>query len=49
MIVLFSLPDLALTTKFSVDYENDFVEVSVNEPFMHLLNDLRLNYTSIVE
>ena len=38
-----------LFTRFSVDYENDFVEVSVNEPFMHLLNDLRLNYTSIVE
>ena len=38
-----------LFTRFRVDYENDFVEISVNEPFMHLLNDLRLNYTSIVE
>ena len=38
-----------LFTRFRVDYENDFVEISVNEPFMYLLNDLRLNYTSIVE
>lgn len=38
-----------LFTRFRVDYENDFVEVSVNEPFMYLLNNLRLSYTSIVE
>lgn len=38
-----------LFTRFRVDYENDFIEISVNEPFIHLLNDLRLNYTSIIE
>lgn len=38
-----------LFTRFRVDYENDFIEISVNEPFVHLLNDLRLNYTSIIE
>lgn len=38
-----------LFTRFRVGYENGFVEISVNEPFMHLLNDLRLNYTSIVD
>ena len=38
-----------LFTRFRIDYENDFIEISVNEPFVHLLNDLRLNYTSIIE
>lgn len=38
-----------LFTRFRVDYENNFIEISVNEPFVHLLNDLRLNYTSIIE
>lgn len=38
-----------LFTRFRVDYENDFIEISINEPFIRLLNDLRLNYTSIVE
>lgn len=38
-----------LFTKFRADYENDFIEISVNEPFVHLLNGLRLNYTSIIE
>ena len=38
-----------LFTRFRADYENDFIEISVNEPFVHLLNELRLNYTSIIE
>lgn len=38
-----------LFTRFRADYENDFIEISVNEPFVHLLNDLRLNYTFIIE
>lgn len=38
-----------LFTRFRVDYENGLIEISVNEPFVHLLNDLRLNYTSIIE
>lgn len=38
-----------LFTRFRVEYENDFIEISVNEPFVHLLNNLRLNYTSIIE
>lgn len=32
-------------TKLNIDYENNFVEISVNEPFVSLLNELRLVYT----
>ena len=38
-----------LFVRFRVDYKNGFVEISVNEPFMHLLSDLRLNCASIIE
>ena len=34
-----------LFTKLNIDYENNFVEISVNEPFVSLLNELRLVYT----
>lgn len=36
-----------LFTKFRIDCENGFIEISVNEPFIYLLNELRSNYTSI--
>lgn len=36
-----------LFTKFRVDCEDNFIEISVNEPFIYLLNELRSNYTSI--
>lgn len=36
-----------LFTKFRIDCEDNFIEISVNEPFIYLLNELRSNYTSI--
>ena len=32
-------------TRLNIDYENDFIEISVNEPFMFLLNESKLIYT----
>lgn len=32
-------------TRLNIDYENNFIEISVNEPFMFLLNESRLIYT----
>lgn len=32
-------------TGFNINYENNFIEISVNEPFVSLLNELRLVYT----
>ena len=37
----------ALFTRFRVDYEDNFIEISVNGPFMYLLNELKSNYMSI--
>lgn len=31
-------------TRLNIDYENNFIEISVNEPFMLLLNESRLIY-----
>lgn len=36
-----------LFARFRIDYENSFIEVSVNEPFIYLLNELKSNYTSM--
>ena len=36
-----------LFNRFYVDYTDNFIEVTVNEPFAYLLNGLRSNYTSI--
>lgn len=36
-----------LFNRFYVDYTNNFIEVTVNEPFAYLLNGLKSNYTSI--
>lgn len=32
-------------TRLNIDYENKFIEISVNEPFVSLLNESRLIYT----
>lgn len=32
-------------TRLNIDYENNFIEIFVNEPFMLLLNESRLIYT----
>ena len=32
-------------TRLNIDYENNFIEISINEPFMFLLNESRLIYT----
>lgn len=36
-----------LFNRFYVDYTNNLIEVTVNEPFAYLLNGLKSNYTSI--
>ena len=36
-----------LFTRFKTNYEDGFIEISVNEPFIYLLNELKSNYTSI--
>lgn len=33
-----------LFTRLNIDHENNFIEISVNEPFMLLLNESRLIY-----
>ena len=32
-------------TRLNIDHENNFIEISVNEPFVFLLNEQRLIYT----
>lgn len=32
-------------TRLNIDHENNFIEISVNKPFVSLLNELRLVYT----
>lgn len=34
-----------LFTRLNIDYENNFIEISVNKPFVFLLNESRLIYT----
>lgn len=34
-----------LFTRLNIDHENNFIEISVNEPFVFLLNESRLIYT----